>query len=48
MKVRSVMQRMARFVNPPGLPGDSGSFPHVRDYPVSRQSTQRVPGRNFR
>jgi hypothetical protein len=34
MNVRSILRRVAAFVNPPGLPGDSGSYPQLRDYPV--------------
>ena len=44
MKVRSMMKRVAEFVNPPGLPGDTGSFPHVRDYPVERRSSGPARG----
>ena len=46
MRVRSMMKRVAAFVNPPGMPGDMGSFPPVRDYPIERRSS--LPGRTTR
>jgi hypothetical protein len=40
-QITTLARRFAAFVNPPGLPGDAGSMPRVRDYPIAKPSFPR-------
>lgn len=36
-QITTLARRFAAFVNPAPLPGDPGSMPRVRDYPVGKR-----------